>query len=306
MTIGLLVRGKNSGQALVSTMCAIESIAQGAIGGFVSLLTWHKEHGTKHFECQNGGISSLLKEPLPEEILGCQRIMMISSGANRPTPLDRFLAWDPLGNMVSGHRFPQSKANGQPLNQKILNILQAQGADQTALEKLLAEFPSLDAGYVAMDASGQVIQANCDRVSQRNDIGQGQFESQNYAYSFTFNSIEPVSVVTELLTQRLHQTLQAINRPKLLLDADTRICESHLLQANVDKNMRVTEVLTPDSHWFDDFSEGALIETGMSIFREGKLLGYALNEPYTLVKKGRIESLTGEKSIFLEFNPPVN
>ncbi len=55
MTIGIVARGKGAGAALVNSLRGIEHVAEGAIGGFVSLIVIDANNKPTLFECQTGG-----------------------------------------------------------------------------------------------------------------------------------------------------------------------------------------------------------------------------------------------------------
>ena len=306
MTIGIVVRGPQAGTALVNSLSAIESIAEGSIGGFVSFVVLDKDHTPTFYKCQAGGITSLFacenKSDLPIELMNATRAALISSGPNRPEPLHRFLAWDDKGNLVSGHRFPhmQTKQN-IPLNQQALSILQMYGSDEHRLDELIEQNPDLDAGLVTMDAHGCIYQSNTARVAARGDTASRNMQTPEYAYSITLNSILPPDPIAEILAVKLQRRLELDRRPVLHVTTDSPISNSNVKSVEIDDTGRVVNINTPERHWFSPEHEGALIETGTIVLRDSVTIGKVHEEPYVISRNGKIIALSGKQNVSLRY-----
>jgi hypothetical protein len=79
------------------------------------------------------------------------------------------------------------------------------------------------------------------------------------------------------------------------------------ITAAKDKSVEINDVNevininTPETCWFSPCNEGALIETGTPITRQGVPVGRIQDEPYVITTNGKIESLSGLKSICLRY-----
>jgi hypothetical protein len=320
MTIGIVARGKGAGAALVNSLRGIEHVAEGAIGGFVSLIVIDANNKPTLFECQTGGVSELFAADnskhkdrnnsdvnigssvlqLPTELLESNRAALISSGPHRPSPLKRFLAWDTRGNLVTGHRFPQTPTDdGTPLNQKVLEVIQEYGADSSILNTLLTENAELDAGYVLIDAKGMIFQGDTERVKARGDTANARISCEGYSFGITMNSIYPKQIIVDLLCEKLKQTLSAEQPTTITVDTKAVILISFEKRVEINIAKRVTHIYTPEKCWFKTSSEGALLETGTLITQHGKPVGRILEEPYVVAANGQIMTLSGEKEIIL-------
>ncbi|MFT6905543.1 MAG: hypothetical protein ACJAS1_002200 [Oleiphilaceae bacterium] len=324
MTIGIVARGKGAGAALVNSLHGIEHVAEGAIGGFVSLIVIDANNKSTLFECQTGGVSELFAADnskhkdrnnsdvnigrsllqLPTELLESNRAALISSGPHRPSPLKRFLAWDTLGNLVTGHRFPQTPTDdGTALNQKVLEVIQEYGADSSILNTLLNENAKLDAGYVLIDAKGTIFQGDTLRVKARGDTANALISREEYAFGITLNSIYPKQIIVDLLCEKLKQELSTEQSATITVDTNAVILISLEKRVEINVAKRVTHIYTPEKYWFKASSEGALLETGTLITQGGKPVGRILEEPYVVAGNGQIMTLSGEQEIVLRHDP---
>ena len=298
MTIGVVVRGPKAGAALVKCMASIEMIACGSIGGFVSLVVLKQDGEPIFYECQTGGVTALFgldkNQNLPLELTHSDRAAIISSGPNRPKPLHRFLAWDKTGNIVSGHRFPHTETGeGVPLNQTALDIIQVKGCHQHALTELLNNNETLDAGLVAMDSVGHVFQGDTNRVKVRGDTASMVFDTPEYAFAITLNSIRPPMLIANLLGEKLKQELRIDNPPELSINSLASVTAADNRSVEINDINEVININTPETCWFSPRNEGALIETGTPITRYGVPVGRIQDEPYVVTSNGKIESLSG-------------
>ena len=306
MTIGVVLRGPQAGAALVQSLASIENVATGSIGGFVSLVVSTPGKKAQFHEIQSGGVSALFdtnsNKSLPESLMNSTRAAIISSGPNRPKPLHRFLAWDNDGNLVSGHRFPHAPTtNGIPLNQEALISMQNTGCAGHQLNDLMQQNDHLDAGLVALDAAGNLFQGDTSRVKARGDTANITAQTESYAFSITLNSIRPTSLIAPILAEKLKQALSTDSRPVLSINTHVSICSAEKKSVIIDDVDDVVAINTPEQCWLSGSTEGALIETGTRIIRNGLFVGCIEDEPYVISCDGKILSLSGEQAVKLRY-----
>ena len=306
MTIGVVLRGPSAGAALVQSLASLENVAMGSIGGFVSMVVLTKGKQPQFHQIQTGGVSALFAtdgtKHLPDSLVTSDRAALISSGPNRPEPLNRFLAWDDVGNLVSGHRFPHTQiASGLPLNQFALNLIQKKGCDKNQLKDLMKQNDHLDAGLAAMDVAGKLFQGDTARVRARGDTANATVQTDAYAFSITLNSIRPANLIALLLAEKLKHSMCADTRPVLSIDTSAKICAADTKAVIIDDVGDVIAINTPEQCWFTSSTEGALIETGTHIIKNGICVGRIQDEPYVIANKGQLISLSGEQAVKLRY-----
>ncbi|MBX2838586.1 MAG: hypothetical protein KTR35_17135 [Gammaproteobacteria bacterium] len=314
MTIGIVARGEKAGVALVSSLGAIEHVAEGAVAGFVSLVVFDERNSATFFESQTGGVTGLFgnlygfieADTLPREIQEATRAGLISSGPHRPSPLSRFLAWDENGNIVSGHRFPQTPAqDGTPLNQSVLLTLQATGDNSKALQQVLEKNEFADAGIVALDTNNNVYCEDTKRVKRRGDTASVTMCTKNYSFGFSMNSIYPPTLIAELLTVKLSNSLRKASLPKqshcISIKLDAEILKGAQPKVHINDNLAVMSIVTAETCWFENYCEGALLETGTPILLDGMFVGTILEESYITASNGNICSLSGQNELTLQY-----
>lgn len=300
MTIGVVATGSNIAHDVVRAFKAIESIASGAIGGFVTMVVSTQDGKNHYFETQNGGVTSLYEQVLSLE--NANQIGLISSGAYRPTPLSRFLAWDDDGNIVSGHRFPQLESiNGLPLNKELLTVIQEQGIQSLPLNSLLAANPSIDAGYVATDKKGKLFQADCEFVQQRKDRYALCERKDDRSIAITLNSISPAKQVAEMICRIAMDKPEASQSIKLDLGAIINTSRDNAI--HVDACNKVTSIETCDKNSLSPSYEGPLFVAGTPVYLSGELQGFVVDEPYTRCSGGKIQFLCGADEVELSMAP---
>ena len=306
MTIGVVLRGPSAGAALVQSLASLENVALGSIGGFVSLVVLTKGKQPQFYQIQNGGVSALFatngNKILPDSLVESDRAALISSGPNRPEPLNRFLAWDDAGNLVSGHRFPHTySASGFPLNQVALNLIQNNGCAENQLKDLMKQNDHLDAGLVAMDVAGTLFQGDTARVRARGDTASAAVQTDDYAFSITLNSIRPANLIALMLAEKLKHSMSADTRPVLSIDTDAKICAADTKAVIINDLSNVIAINTPEQCWFTGSTEGALMETGTHIIKNGICVGRMQDEPYVIANNGQLISLSGEQAVKLRY-----
>lgn len=297
MTIGIVATGPNIAPEVVSALSGMEQLARGALGGFVALVVRTGDGKMHYFETQNGGVHSLSNQI---SILEDSRaIGLISSGPFRPEPLNRFLAWDEQGNIVSGHRFPQLPSrSGLPINLELLSLVQQFGIHPEKLDAIITENAELDAGFVVMDCNGNLYQRDTLKVGARKDTGSSQGFSGEKAIAVALNSISFPELVCDFLVRRV---LEPDYLP-VLLDKEVTIHSSSQGQdqIQIDPQRRVTSLYLTDSAFLKPHYEGALVYSGTPVYQGGELIGVTEDEPYVVCHSGKIKFLNGQACALLK------
>ncbi|WP_026958857.1 DUF6963 family protein [Aliagarivorans taiwanensis] len=292
MTIGIVADGPNIALKVVDALSRAEQFAGGAIGGFVTMVVFDEHNQPHYFDTQNGGVTAL--QGRVAELQGSQRIGLISSGAWRPEPLSRFLAWDEQGNIVSGHRFPQLLiSSGEALNQRLLSEIQDRGINAEQLDGLLAEHPDLDAGFVAIDKLGGLYQQDCAMLSERDDTAAGLVCTKTCSIALTMNSIAPAELVKDFIIGSVTRPEQELGAICLNSDTELRVAPSNKLF--VDAAGQVIRAELNDQRCFAPYYEGSLFLKGTKVYNPQGLYGMTADEPYVVCTHGRISFLCVEQ-----------
>lgn len=197
MTTGIAIRGPGAGRAALRVLQALEMLGTGEIGGFAVFRAADGPQGALlSAVTQRGGSQGL---PLPGSWADADLAAIISSGPDRPEPLEQFLPASPLG-MVTGHRLPSSPtAAGEPLNAAVFRQMQTGGLDQAGLQAALDAEPGLDAGLIVLPREGRVLLAHAPRVAARPDCGSFLWQSGGLAVAVVLNSIAAQGLTADAL-----------------------------------------------------------------------------------------------------------
>jgi hypothetical protein len=173
MTIGIATYGPSAGVACLAALKSVEAVGRGAIRGFVSFVVITQLGELKHMTCQRDGVDGLLAgSTLPEEFAQAELAALMSSGPNRPEPLENFTVAKPGVALVTGHRMPNAAGpSGKALNQSVLDLIEAGNEPLTALSTVLAEAPDADAGFLVLTADRRMFAMNSANVGLRSDTG---------------------------------------------------------------------------------------------------------------------------------------
>src|SRR5690606_34142915 len=171
----------------------------------------------RYAETRNGGSDALY---FPPDWLSCERAALISSGPNRPEPLQQFLPGLAGIGLVTGHRLPNRPWGESRLNLAVLEGLQGGLEPLAAIDAVLAAYPECDAGLMAIDAKGDIAYANSARVQRRKDIHSASLTVGGLTLSVMMNSIHfppsvgrPAELICEL----------AVRTPPMNGDTGTRL-----------------------------------------------------------------------------------
>ncbi len=306
MTIGIAAFGRDAGLAIFRGLQALERVASGAIGGFVSYAAITGDGQLARFATQRGGTRTLFVDAdvvgadPPAEVAGAGTAALISSGPDRPEPLGQFIAGDPGVGLVTGHRFPQAVGrSGLAFNEDVLRRL-ASGADPaTALDNVLAENPEADVGLIAVDAGGRMHGRNTDRVDRRVDAGQAARSSAHAAVMVLHNAIHPSRGVAEMVAEVAMEAMECSRTPDfwVVIAAGTGVVAGDTNALHVDAEMRATKIFTVDETLVRGTRDGAAVYLGAEVIQEGHLIGRTVTEPYVVLDDGVICTLSGQTQL---------
>ena len=308
MTIGIAVYGTNAGLAVFRALRVVEAVGSGCIGGFVSFAAITPKGELRRFATQRGGGSTLFidgdrvgAEP-PPTVAGAPIAALMSSGPDRPEPLDQFVAGDPTVGLVTGHRFAHRLSDrGLPCNSDVISRIRGGMDVRSAVDAVVEVNPDTDVGLIAVDTHGHVYARNTQRVLTRPDLGSAQREltEPRTAVSVLHNAIHPVSGIADLATDVAMETMVPNQVPDFWIRAvrGTPIVTSEINAVAVDAELRTVEVQTTDSGLVHGRQDGAAIYVGSEVLQDNRSLGQTMTEPYVVLDEGVIQSLSGQAEL---------
>ena len=303
MTIGMIACGTGAGAGLVEGLKAVEKVARGAIGGFVSFVAVGDGNTMVRKTVQRGGAHALFSESIPAEIAQAPLAGLISSGPDRPEPLSSFIAVEPGVGIVTGHRMPQSLAhNGVPLNESVLSRMFSGVNPQRAIDEVLAENEDCDAGFLACTLDGVLGVGNAPSVRLRRDLGASALNELNGVarVATLHNAIEPhrviASLANEVALDRMLQTAPPVRW--ITLQAGTPLGPSTRAALVTDKAGIVQSVRHASC---ESASRVGVLGLGdrVGVVTNGELQGWLGYEPFMTVRAGKIERIDGQKEMAL-------
>lgn len=309
MTIGIAVSGPMAGLAAFSALRAVERVARGAIGGFVSFVALSDDGLLLSASTQRGGTTTLFTDgevtgTLPPPAFATARLAaLMSSGPNRPEPLIQFTPGDAAGGLVTGHRLPNMPGvEGVPLNAAVLARLTQGETPRGAVEAVLAANPQADAGLVALARDGTLYAADSALVRQRPDCGRylGEDARTGARCAVLHNSIFPAAPLAPLAAAIAFDAMAPADQADfhITVVAGTRVelggeaCV-HLASNGGGDGERVERVTVTDRIWLGGCHHGAALPHGAAVRRGGRLVGRVIFEPYCVVEGGILVSLSG-------------
>jgi hypothetical protein len=309
MTIGIAVTGEGAGLAAFRALEAIERVARGAIGGFVSFVVISRDNTLLRAETQRGGTCTLFVEgertgaSPPPAIAAARFAALMSSGPDRPTPLARFTPGDAAHGLVTGHRLPNMPGDGadRPLNEAVLARL-ASGADpRQAVEAELADHPEADAGLIALDRHGRLYAQNSAFVKARGDLGSACLadDRRGHRVAVLHNAIHPISGLAALAAGVAMDCMAPPDRAdfELRLEAGTAIRLGEEDALHIDTAERLVGISVSNAAWLRPRRDGAVVNFATKVLCGDRLVGHTTNEPYCVTESGRLVSMSGQTSV---------
>lgn len=304
MTIGIAVSGPLAGLAAFTALRAVERVARGAIGGFVSFVALGEDGRLLSAATQRGGTATLFADGAgtgalpPPAVATAPLAALISSGPDRPEPLIQFTPGNPAAGLVTGHRLPNTVgADGLPLNAAALARLARGETPREAVETVLAANPEADAGLIAVARDGTLYAADSARVRRRPDCGRylGEDASSGARCAVLHNAIFPVAPLAPLAAAIAFDTMASAEEhdSRITLAAGTRIEEGDEACLHLGDGWRVARVTVTDGRWLGRGRHGTAVPQGAAVRRGGKLVGRIVSEPYCVAEHGVLVSLGG-------------
>ncbi|MEZ5862112.1 MAG: hypothetical protein R3D28_24615 [Geminicoccaceae bacterium] len=311
MTIGIAVTGRNAGLAAFRALAAVEKVARGAIGGFVSFVAITADGTLARAETQRGGTTTLFTsgeatgvEP-PAPVAGARFAALMSSGPDRPAPLAQFTPGDAAVGLVTGHRLPNVPGEGAtlPLNTATLERMRAGADPRAAIEAELALHPEADAGLIALDLQGRLHLANSRFVERRGDLGAVCLDdpARHHAVAVLHNAIEPRQGIATLAAATALDSMAPPDRADfhIRLEAGLVLERGVADVLDVDATGRVVRITVSRRHLLDGRRDGSVLGFATPVRRDGKLLGHTVGDPYCVIEAGRLVSMSGQPSVTL-------
>lgn len=302
MTVGIAALGPQAGAAVLESLRAVETVSRGEIGGFVTLAAIANAGDALCFTVPRGGADRLFggasQEP-PPELLNARIAGVISSGPDRPEPLERFIALDATAGLVTGHRSPDARGrSGIPLNQEVLALLRAGSPAKEAVDTVIAANEQADVGLIAVDLGGGMYARNSARVAARPDVGAiVRHDSHTGArVAVLHNAIQPAPALAALAAELALGTMCSWWAPELWLTvrAGTPVEVGPVEAVEIDDDDVAVAIRTADASLLaPGGAGGACPYLGATVYRSGRALGTTVSEGYTVVANGRIESIVG-------------
>jgi len=293
MTLGIAVSGPTAGLAAFRALVAVEAVARGAIGGFVSFVAIGEDGKLSSAETQCGGGMALFggQDP-PPRLAGARLAVLMSSGADRPDPLIQFTPADPSLGLVTGHRFPNIPvAGGHIPNQVVLAALASLPPDQ-AVAKALALDPCADVGLIAVNLDGEIALGNSPGVAARDDIGEAMVEDGaiGMRVGVLHNSVFPHAALADLAVS----VALDVARPMDKADGATTLVSAPLKLGGERRLVlgaggAVHEIHVTKPEWLEACWQGSAVCRGDPVFNaDGILVGVVSREVYCVARNGRI------------------
>jgi hypothetical protein len=315
MTIGIGAFGPNAGHAVYVGLAAAERIGRGAIGGFATYAAITADNRLLRHETQRGGSSTLFIDgestgiAPPEDVARATAAAVISSGPERPDPLAQFLAADPKGGLVTGHRLPNGQSvDGKPLNGEALAHMLAGRSAREAVDLVIERNLEADVGLIAVDRRGGVYTRNSDRVKRRPDLGYARAEDAKTGavVDVLHNAIRPHPVLAPMVAAVILEAMIGAPQPAgwITINAGVPLVVGKESAVHCNADLVATKVVTTDPILGSGRHACAGIYIASAVYRDQTLLGYTMFEPITTVDNGRITEMSGQKSVRMSYRAP--
>jgi len=315
MTIGIAASGRNAGLAVFRALAAVERVATGAIGGFATFAAIGADGRLHRASTQRGGTRTLFTAgettgvAPPPEVAAATRAAVMSSGPDRPVPLDQFVTADTGAGLVTGHRLPNAAGvTGVPVNVAVLERLRAGDDAKTAVEAVLGGDPEADAGVIAVDREGRLHAHNSARAARRPDLGHARRENHRAGavVEILHNAIEPHGALAALAAEIALAVLAPAAEPtgSVTVRAGTPLTRGDRPRVHVDGDGIAQRIETTDARLLDGEHNCAAIYLGADVVQDGRVLGRTLYEPNAVVANGIVLTLSGQSEIAIGYRLP--
>lgn len=288
MTIGVAAAGRDAGAAVRTAALAAELMGHGAIGGFAVFAVMDDDGRVHHTSCQRGGVSAL---DLPPTWLRARRAALIESGPDRPEPLVQFLPGADGVGLVTGHRLPNRPgADGVALNLATLQRMAAGATPADAVAQVLHAHPDIDAGLIALSATGQLGWGNTRRVSRRPDHGMAHRDNGDCRVAVLHNSIYPCAPLADAMADLAWCALtgEPASYRALTLPAATPITLAAHDRVQVDGQGRILAIEQSDPSLPRTPRRANVVYLGSEVWQDGRLIGHTVSELIADLADGQV------------------
>lgn len=306
-TIGIGASGPHAGEAVFKALRAAEKVGEGSIGGFAVYAVMKKDGKVELYKTQRGGSSTLITRGEttgvmpPEDVLEARIAAIISSGPDRPEPLERALPAKENVGIVTGHRIPIApcRIHGKAINQEILELMEGGATADEAVEKVIGENMEADVGIIAIDKDGRVSMKNTARVERRTDVAaiKKEDEAKGAVVAVLMNEIHPVPGVAEIAAGTAIDIMTEKRKPdaEIVVRVGSKVEFGPRDEVHVDENMIAIKHVTSDKDNLKGEKVCCVPYGGAHVFQKGREIGYTITEPLTILKDGIIKDLSGQK-----------
>jgi hypothetical protein len=301
MTIGIAAYGPNAGLAVLRALAAVETVGRGAIGGFVSFAALASSGEVIRAETQDGGTGGLFPGGLafaPAALLEAPVAGLMSSGPDRPEPLQQFTPVLSGVGLVTGHRMPNTiGANGVSLNEEVLALMKRGLSPEEAVKRVVAANPQVDAGIIALSADGHIFAADTAHVRRRRDTGEALSGSREASaiVAVLHNAIHPFRPLASLASEVALDTMQPADKPDgwIRFREGARLRQGLANAVDVAGDGLVDTIFVEDARFLaGSWSLGLGYET--AVVRSDAAFGVMLYEPYMVVQDGQLRTVDGK------------
>ncbi|HEC93112.1 MAG TPA: hypothetical protein ENI51_09000, partial [Candidatus Atribacteria bacterium] len=296
MTIGIGTSGKKAGEAVFRALQAVERVTTGSIGGFAVYAVIKDDGKVQKYTTQRGGTKTLITHGEttgvlpPEDILQAKIAAIISSGPDRPEPLEKVIPSKDNIGLVTGHRIPMAtcRVTGKPLNSRVLELMES-GLDAIeAVNKVMDDNSNADAGLIAVDIKGNVGIRNSSRVSKRPDVAMSFKENKESGakVAVLMNEIHPEKSAAELAAETAIMIMSEARKPdiEILVKTGLKVEAGNEDLIYVNKNNEATRIVTTDEWALKGEAICVTPYLLSKVLKEGKEIGYTIEEPLTILK----------------------
>lgn len=302
MTIGIATYGPNAGAACVAALKSVEAVGRGAIGGFVSLVVITQDGDLKHLTCQTEGTRGLLQGAnLPIEFAQAELATLMSSGPNRPEPLESFTVAKAGVALVTGHRMPNAiGVSGKALNQSVLDLIETGHEPHTAMSMILTENPNADAGFLVLTADRKLFTANSALVEQRSDTGLCVLDdpATELGAGVIHNGILPSKPLASLAAEVAmdHMCPADAAYASIEFRTGTRLSLAESTYVEVDEHGVVAGIFVDDPLILMG-TRGVGLGYKVPVVKSVHSLGHMTYEPFLLVTDGVLSQIDGNSAL---------
>jgi len=298
VTIGIAAAGAGAAAAIVAALHSAETIASGAIGGFVSLAAIAGDR-LHHAEAQAGGTQALFPAGTPDWVAQASCAVLMSSGPHRPAPLLQFTPGDAVVGLVTGHRFPNMAGrDGHPINLTALQHMRDGLSPQAAVDEVAGANPEADAGLLAITPDGRIGLKDCDYLEQFADRGHAMLTGAGGAVAVTHNGIAPyrglAMTLAEIALSRMTPPAASLRRIEIRAGIPLRDGPHNAVE--IDDQNRVVALWVRNPALTRGTNSFGLGYRADVIGGQGAQLQY---EPYMVSEDGILSSIDGSDSAWL-------